>query len=146
MTDQMRVGPREITAKRIVIWEAYHASFEDLENKGLLRRPVVLDHCSQNAHMYYVLLETGHDRVRFIQRLSDADVNQSLSTSRSIPLLQGQYGRVRGSLGIAADHVAYVAEALADGLSTRTDGLSHHESPSGINKVAAAEADPSSRF
>jgi dTDP-4-amino-4,6-dideoxygalactose transaminase len=109
----MRVGPREITAKRIVIWEAYHASFEDLENKGLLRRPVVLDHCSQNAHMYYVLLETGHDRVRFIQRLSDADVNQSLSTSRSIPLLQGQYGRVRGSLEVTDDGSERLLRAYA---------------------------------
>jgi dTDP-4-amino-4,6-dideoxygalactose transaminase len=89
MTDQMRIGPREITAKRIAIWDAYQAAFEDLENEGLLRRPVAPDHCSHNAHMYYVLLETGRDRVRFIQRLSDADVTQSLTTSRSTRLLQG---------------------------------------------------------
>jgi hypothetical protein len=30
--------------------------------------------------------------------------------------------------------------------STQAEGLSHHQSPSGINKVAAVEADPSSRF
>ena len=51
MMDQMRIGAREITANRIAIWEAYHAAFEDLENEGLLRPPVVPDHCSRNAHM-----------------------------------------------------------------------------------------------
>jgi dTDP-4-amino-4,6-dideoxygalactose transaminase len=92
MTDHLRMAPREITAKRIAISDAYPAAFEDLENEGLLRRPVVPDHCSHNAHMYYVLLGTGRDRVRSIQRLSDADVTQSLTTSRSTRLLQG-FGR-----------------------------------------------------
>jgi dTDP-4-amino-4,6-dideoxygalactose transaminase len=62
MTDLMRIGLREITAKRIAIWEAYRAAFEDIENEGRLRRAVVPDHCSHNAHTYYVLLETGRDR------------------------------------------------------------------------------------
>jgi dTDP-4-amino-4,6-dideoxygalactose transaminase len=73
----------EITARRIAGWEAYHAAFEDLENEGRLRRPVVPDHCSHNAHMYYVLLETSRDRDRFIQQLSDAGVN---AVSHYVPL------------------------------------------------------------
>jgi hypothetical protein len=31
----MRIDTREITAKRIAIWEAYDAAFEDLENDGV---------------------------------------------------------------------------------------------------------------
>lgn len=31
----MRIDTREITAKRIAIWEAYDAAFEDLENEGV---------------------------------------------------------------------------------------------------------------
>ena len=121
---------RQITARRIAIWEAYHAVFEDLENEGRVRRPVVPDHCSHNAHMYYVLLETRYDRARFIQRLSDAGVN---AVSHYVPLHSSRaglrYGRVHGSLevtddvserllrlplwiGMTADDVAYVAEAL----------------------------------
>jgi dTDP-4-amino-4,6-dideoxygalactose transaminase len=121
---------REITAKRIAVWEAYHVAFEDLENEGRLRRPVVPDHCSHNAHMYYVLLETRRDRVRFIQHLSDAGVN---AVSHYVPLHSSpagvRYGRVHGSLnvtddvskrllrlplwiGLTADDAAYVADAV----------------------------------
>jgi dTDP-4-amino-4,6-dideoxygalactose transaminase len=121
---------REITAKRIAVWEAYHAAFEDLENEGRLRRPVVPDHCSHNAHMYYVLLDTRRDRDRFIQHLSDAGVN---AVSHYVPLHSSpagvRYGRVHGLLevtddvserllrlplwiGMTADDVASVADAL----------------------------------
>jgi dTDP-4-amino-4,6-dideoxygalactose transaminase len=121
---------QEITAKRIEVWEAYHDVFEDLEKEGRLRRPVVPDHCSHNAHMYYVLLEARRDRVRFIQHLNDAGVN---AVSHYVPLHSSRagvrYGRVHGALevtddvserllrlplwiGMTADDVAYVAGAL----------------------------------
>jgi dTDP-4-amino-4,6-dideoxygalactose transaminase len=121
---------REITAKRIAVWEAYHAAFEELENEGRLRRPVVPDYCAHNAHMYYVLLEARHDRVRFIQDLSDAGVQ---AVSHYVPLHSSpagiRYGRVHGSLevtddlserllrlplwiGLTADDAAYVADAV----------------------------------
>jgi dTDP-4-amino-4,6-dideoxygalactose transaminase len=120
----------DITAKRIAVWEAYHAAFEDLENEGKLRRPVVPDYCSHNAHMYYLLLETRRDRVRFIQHLNDAGV---YAFFHYVPLHSSpagaRYGRVHGSLevtddvserllrlplwvGMTADDAAYVADAL----------------------------------
>jgi dTDP-4-amino-4,6-dideoxygalactose transaminase len=125
-----------ITAKRIAIWEVYHAAFEDLEQAGRLRRPVVPDHCSHNAHMYYVLLEKRRERVRFIQRLSEAGVN---AVSHYVPLHSSpagvRYGRVHGSLqvtddvserllrlplwiGMTTDDAAYVADALRRTLGT----------------------------
>jgi dTDP-4-amino-4,6-dideoxygalactose transaminase len=121
---------REITAKRIAVWDAYHAAFEKLENECRLRRPVVPDHCSHNAHMYYVLLGARHDRDRFIQDLSDAGVQ---AVSHYVPLHSSpagvRYGRVHGSLevtddvserllrlplwiGLTADDAAYVADAV----------------------------------
>jgi dTDP-4-amino-4,6-dideoxygalactose transaminase len=127
---------REITATRIAVWETYHAAFEDLENEGRLRRPVVPDHCSHNAHMYYVLLETRRDRARFIQDLSDAGVN---AVSHYVPLHSSpagvRYGRAHGSLdvtddvserllrlplwvGMTADDAAYVADAARRALGT----------------------------
>jgi dTDP-4-amino-4,6-dideoxygalactose transaminase len=151
----------QITARRIAVWEAYHAAFEDLENEGRLRRPVVPDHCSHNAHVYYVLLETRRDRVRFIQHLNDAGV---YAVSHYVPLDSSpagvRYGRVHGSLevtddvserllrlplwvGLTADDVGMSRKPYG-GLSIPADGQSHHQAPSGINKVAAAEADPSS--
>jgi dTDP-4-amino-4,6-dideoxygalactose transaminase len=126
----------EITANRIAIWEVYHAALEDLENESRLRRPVVPDHCSHNAHMYYVLLGMRCDRVRFIQRLSEAGVN---AVSHYVPLHSSpagvRYGRIHGSLkvtddvserilrlplwiGMTTDDAAYVADALRRTLAT----------------------------
>ena len=94
----------EITAKRLAIWDVYHEALEDLENDGGLRRPVVPDHCSHNAHMYYVLLEQGRDRDRFIERLGEAGVG---AVSHYVPLHSSpaglRYGRVHGSLEVTED-------------------------------------------
>jgi dTDP-4-amino-4,6-dideoxygalactose transaminase len=127
---------REITEKRIAVWEAYHEALEDLEGEGLLRRPVVPGHCMHNAHMYYVLLAPGSDRDRFIQRLAEAGVK---AVSHYVPLHSSaagrRYGRVHGSLevtdrvseqlvrlplwvGLTADDAAYVADAVRRALDT----------------------------
>jgi dTDP-4-amino-4,6-dideoxygalactose transaminase len=120
----------EITAKRVAIWDVYHEALEDLENDGRLRRPVVPDHCSHNAHMYYVLREPGCDRGRFAERLSEAGVG---AVSHYVPLHSSaaglRYGRVHGSMEVTEDvserllrlplwvgmtdvDVVYVAESL----------------------------------
>jgi dTDP-4-amino-4,6-dideoxygalactose transaminase len=86
--------------------------------------------------MYYVLLETHSDRVRFIQHLSDAGVN---AVSHYVPLHSSpagaRFGRVHGSLevtddvserllrlplwiGMTADDAAYVVDAVRRALST----------------------------
>jgi dTDP-4-amino-4,6-dideoxygalactose transaminase len=124
----------EITAKRVAIWDMYHEALEDLENEGRLRRPVVPDHCSHNAHMYYVLLETSRDRDRFIEQLNEAGVG---AVSHYVPLHSSpaglRYGRVHASLevtddvserllrlpvwvGMTANDAAYVSEALTKSL------------------------------
>lgn len=127
---------REITEKRIAVWEAYHEALEDLEGEGLLRRPVVPGHCVHNAHMYYVLLAPGSDRDRFIQRLAEAGVK---AVSHYVPLHSSaagrRYGRLHGSLevtdrvseqlvrlplwvGLTADDAAYVAGVVRRALDT----------------------------
>jgi dTDP-4-amino-4,6-dideoxygalactose transaminase len=95
---------RQITARRIAIWDAYHEALEALEEDKLLRRPVVPNHCSHNAHMYYVLLAPGSDRDGFIQRLADEGVN---ATFHYVPLHSSpagiRYGRVHGSMEVTDD-------------------------------------------
>jgi dTDP-4-amino-4,6-dideoxygalactose transaminase len=51
----------EITAQRRAIWTTYHERFADLEQEGLLRRPIVPDGCEHSGHLYYLLLD---DRTR----------------------------------------------------------------------------------
>jgi dTDP-4-amino-4,6-dideoxygalactose transaminase len=95
---------REITARRIAIWEAYHEALRDLDETGRLRRPIVPGHCVHNAHAYYVLLAAGIDRARVIRELAEAGVN---AVFHYVPLHSSpaglRYGRVHGSLEVTED-------------------------------------------
>ena len=64
-----------ITARRLATWDRYHALLAPLEASGMLRRPVVPEECTQNGHMYYILLAEGVDRTTVLSRLAAAGVN-----------------------------------------------------------------------
>lgn len=90
-----------ITKERLASWQRYHELLEPLEAKGILRRPIVPDHCEHNAHMYYVLLAPEIDR----QKVLDAfKMNEILSVFHYVPLHSSpagvRYGRAQGSLDI----------------------------------------------
>ncbi|WP_295543122.1 dTDP-4-amino-4,6-dideoxygalactose transaminase [uncultured Thiohalocapsa sp.] len=64
-----------ITARRLALWERYHAAFEPLERAGRVRRPVIPDGCGHNAHLYYLLLRDLGDRMAFIQAMKAEDIH-----------------------------------------------------------------------
>ena len=64
-----------ITDKRLDVWNEYHRSLEILEQKGLLRRPIIPDGSSHNAHMYYVLLDQKIDRHSVLINLKNSGIN-----------------------------------------------------------------------
>jgi dTDP-4-amino-4,6-dideoxygalactose transaminase len=66
---------KEITRRRLNIWDEYHAAFEDLDRQGIIRRPLVPSECKHNAHMYYLLLPDLETRTAFISRLDAEDIN-----------------------------------------------------------------------
>ena len=94
---------QELTSSRMQIWNAYHAALEDLEKAGRLRRPIVPDHCTHNAHLYYVLVELG-TRDRLIERLGEAGVS---AVFHYVPLHSSpagrRYGRAHGALDVTDD-------------------------------------------
>jgi dTDP-4-amino-4,6-dideoxygalactose transaminase len=98
-----------ITARRLEIWRAYDAALEAAERDGLLRRPVVPDGCSHNAHMYYVLLPNLESRTRFIAGLADEGVH---AVFHYIPLHRSAAGR---RVGRAAAPLP-VTESVSDRL------------------------------
>jgi dTDP-4-amino-4,6-dideoxygalactose transaminase len=89
----------EIIAKRMALWAAYHAAFEELERKGSARRPFVPGHCGHNASMYYLLLENLTERSRFISRLKGEGI---MAVFHYVPLHNSRagkkFGRVSGNL------------------------------------------------
>ena len=80
-----------ITARRLALWDAYHAALAPLEAAGKLRRPLVPDGCVHNAHMYYILLDSLEQRGRVIAGLKERGVN---SVFHYVPLHSAPAGRL----------------------------------------------------
>lgn len=103
-----------ITRIRLDLWNRYHESFESLEQRGLLRRPIIPQGCSHNAHMYYVLLAPSADREEVLARLTSEGIG---AVFHYVPLHDSpagrRYGRTNGNLTVTND-VASRLIRLAD--------------------------------
>lgn len=64
-----------ITNERLKIWDQYHNELAELEQKGVLRRPIIPSHTKHNAHMYYILLDSLEERTNVINRMKKKDIN-----------------------------------------------------------------------
>jgi dTDP-4-amino-4,6-dideoxygalactose transaminase len=99
-----------ITARRLALWERYHAAFDPLERAGRVRRPVIPDDCGHNAHMYYLLLRDLDDRTAFIQAMKAEDIH---CVFHYVPLHSAPYGQ---KIGRAVDELPVTTD-LADRLA-----------------------------
>ncbi|WP_431206386.1 DegT/DnrJ/EryC1/StrS family aminotransferase [Bradyrhizobium betae] len=93
-----------ITRERLAIWDRYHAMLAPLEQRELLRRPVVPAHCTHNGHLYYVLLPQGTDRDTVIRKLRQAEIQ---AVFHYVPLHSApagmRFGRGHGDLPRTTD-------------------------------------------
>lgn len=94
----------DITARRLALWQRYHAWAAAHEAAGRLRRPVVPAHCTHNAHMYYLLLPSLAARTGFIAALKQRGIG---AVFHYIPLHSSpagrRYSRAHGDLAITDD-------------------------------------------
>jgi dTDP-4-amino-4,6-dideoxygalactose transaminase len=98
-----------ISARRMSIWQRYHAEFESVEHEVPVRGPVVTDRRSHNAHLYYLLLSNLKDRTAFIEAMKQAEIH---CVFHYVPLHTAPYGQ-----GAARTHGALpVTENVADRL------------------------------
>jgi len=97
-----------ITARRLALWDGYHAALAPLEAEGKLRRPVVPEGCTHNAHMYYILLDSLEQRSAVIANLKRQGVN---SVFHYVPLHSAPAGRKFSR--------AHASMVHTDGLSER---------------------------
>lgn len=90
-----------ITERRLALWNTYHQWAAPHEEQGRVRRPIIPDECSHNAHMYYLLLQDLEARTRFIENLKAAGVH---AVFHYVPLHSSpagaQYGRAPRDLPI----------------------------------------------
>lgn len=125
---------QDITARRLAIWERYHALLTPLECQGLLRRQIVPTECRHNGHIYFVLLAEGIDRDAVLQAMRAQGV---IATFHYVPLHSAPAGRRAGRavgdlavtdsgarrivrlpvwVGLDEDQLARVVEALTKSL------------------------------
>lgn len=90
-----------ITQRRLEIWQYYHQAFEELEEQGKVRRPIIPPDCQHNAHMYYLLFPELTIRTAVIEQLRQHGIN---SVFHYVPLHSSpagkKYGRVADSLDV----------------------------------------------
>ncbi len=92
---------KEITQKRIKLWEKYHKSLEILEKEDRIRRPIIPKECEHNAHIYYILLKNRTVKRQLMQFFKKRGI---LATSHYVPLhssLGGKkFARFTGSMEV----------------------------------------------
>lgn len=100
---------QSITARRIELWNRYHARLEGCERSGRIRRPVIPPSCRHNAHMYYVLLPSLDRRTRLIERLRSCGIN---AVFHYVPLHSSPAGRRFGRAAGPMHHTDRLSSCL----------------------------------
>ena len=84
----------EIQKKRKCIWETYNQAFSRFESKGVIRRPIIPDGCTNNAHMFYLIFQSIEMRTKFIKYMNE---NGIMTPFHYIPLHSSPAGLKYGS-------------------------------------------------
>ncbi len=64
----------QINDRRIAIWNHYNEELECLEKQEYIRRPVIPDGCTHNAHMFYIKAKDLDTRTRLITFLKEQGI------------------------------------------------------------------------
>jgi len=83
----------QITRNRLEIWNRYHTALQELEEEGLLRRPVVPSGCEGNGHIYGVIMKSSNMRDEALKQLRLDGVT---ATFHYVPLHSSPAGRRLG--------------------------------------------------
>jgi dTDP-4-amino-4,6-dideoxygalactose transaminase len=83
----------QITAARLLLWNAYHAALEPLERAGVLRRPVLPPGAGHNAHLYRIMLADRSARDAVIAALAAEQISAYF---HYVPLHSAPAGRRLG--------------------------------------------------
>lgn len=100
---------QQITARRLTLWENYHTALAHLESAGQLRRPIVPQACTHNAHMYYILLESVQQRADVIAHMKTLGVS---SVFHYVPLHNAPAGLRFSRSAANLPHTEQLSERL----------------------------------
>jgi dTDP-4-amino-4,6-dideoxygalactose transaminase len=83
----------QITAKRGGIVDGYTRQLSPLVERGLVRLPIVPEHCTPNHHMFYLLTANIEERTALIEQLKRAGI---MAAFHYVPLHTSPVGRSFG--------------------------------------------------
>lgn len=90
-----------VTAKRVDIWNRYHAALVELEDDGLLFRPQKEPYSTNNGHIYFIRLQSKSERDAVQKCLMDIGIR---TTTHYEPLHLSpagkRYGRIFGDVTV----------------------------------------------
>ena len=88
----------KITDARMARWNQYNTLLKPLADKGLIELPYIPEHCTHNAHMFYIKTKDIEERSKLISYLKENDI---LAVFHYIPLHTApaglKYGRFHGA-------------------------------------------------
>jgi dTDP-4-amino-4,6-dideoxygalactose transaminase len=97
----------DVVTRRVATWERYHDALAPLEEKGLLRRPTIPDHCAHNGQAYWLLLPSAEIRDALIDGLGSRRI---AAIFHYLPLHAApagrRWGRTEGDLSKTDDLAA----------------------------------------
>lgn len=85
----------KINSDRLESWNYYYEKLLPLQNKGLIKLPIIPDGCQHNAHMFYVKTTDLKTRNALIQNLKHKGIS---SVFHYIPLHNSPAGQIFGKL------------------------------------------------
>lgn len=66
---------RSIQSKRIAIWERYYEGLKPLDQKKLLKLPIIPSFATNNAHMFYLICQSLEERTALTQSLKQDGIH-----------------------------------------------------------------------
>lgn len=120
----------EITQARLARWNQYWELLTPLAQEGRIELPFIPEHCTHNAHMFYIKVKDMDERSRLIKYLKEKEI---LSVFHYVPLHSApagmKYGRFHGEdryttkeserilrlpmfYKLTADEVEYITEQI----------------------------------
>jgi dTDP-4-amino-4,6-dideoxygalactose transaminase len=99
----------QINGHRIELWNNYHKSFEEFENREIIKRPYIPANCKHNAHMYYLRFNSLNVRAKFIDFMKQ---NEIMCVFHYIPLHSSPAGQRYGQVANKMDVTNSVSNTL----------------------------------
>jgi dTDP-4-amino-4,6-dideoxygalactose transaminase len=94
---------REITDKRLTIWNQYQESLQEFSAAGLIRLQTISKECQHNAHIFYLLLPDLESRTGLIDSLKAEGIQAPF---HYVPLHSSPGGKKFGRVGASPERGA----------------------------------------